>query len=77
MSQKIVVRSADILDIQIESDGALEIAKRSRGTPRIANRLLRRVRDFADVKTNENFCLFHLSNKLEADASGFFKPKCS
>ena len=50
--QKIVVRSADILDIQIESDGALEIAKRSRGTPRIANRLLRRVRDFADVKTN-------------------------
>ncbi len=50
--QKIVVRSADILDIQIELDGALEIAKRSRGTPRIANRLLRRVRDFADVKTN-------------------------
>jgi Holliday junction DNA helicase RuvB len=50
--QKIVVRSADILDIQIESDGALEIAKRSRGTPRIANRLLRRVRDFADVKTS-------------------------
>jgi Holliday junction DNA helicase RuvB len=50
--QTIVVRSADILDIQIELDGALEIAKRSRGTPRIANRLLRRVRDFADVKTN-------------------------
>jgi Holliday junction resolvasome RuvABC ATP-dependent DNA helicase subunit len=52
LKKKIVVRSADILDIQIESDGALEIAKRSRGTPRIANRLLRRVRDFADVKTN-------------------------
>lgn len=50
--QKIVVRSADILDIQIELDGALEIAKRSRGTPRIANRLLRRVRDFADVKAD-------------------------
>nr|WP_238924449.1 Holliday junction branch migration DNA helicase RuvB [Candidatus Vesicomyosocius sp. SY067_SCS001] len=48
----IVERSADILEIQIESKGALEIAKRSRGTPRIANRLLRRVRDFADVKAN-------------------------
>ena len=50
--QKIVQRSADILGIQIEITGALEIAKRSRGTPRIANRLLRRVRDFADVKTD-------------------------
>jgi len=50
--QKIVQRSADILGIQIETKGAFEIAKRSRGTPRIANRLLRRVRDFADVKTN-------------------------
>lgn len=50
--QKIVQRSADILGIQIETKGALEIAKRSRGTPRIANRLLRRVRDFADIKTN-------------------------
>ena len=50
--QKIVQRSAGILGIQIETDGALEIAKRSRGTPRIANRLLRRVRDFADVKTD-------------------------
>jgi len=50
--KKIVKRSADILGIQIEETGALEIAKRSRGTPRIANRLLRRVRDFADVKTN-------------------------
>lgn len=50
--QKIVMRSADILNIQIEKSGALEIAKRARGTPRIANRLLRRVRDFADIKTN-------------------------
>jgi len=50
--QKIVQRSANILEIQIQATGALEIAKRSRGTPRIANRLLRRVRDFADVKTN-------------------------
>ncbi|SMN14469.1 Holliday junction DNA helicase RuvB [uncultured Candidatus Thioglobus sp.] len=50
--QKIVKRSAGILGVQIEGKGALEIAKRSRGTPRIANRLLRRVRDFADVKTD-------------------------
>lgn len=48
----IVIRSADILNIKIQDNGALEIAKRSRGTPRIANRLLRRVRDFADIKTN-------------------------
>jgi Holliday junction DNA helicase RuvB len=50
--QTIVKRSAGILGIEIEDNGALEIAKRSRGTPRIANRLLRRVRDFADVKTD-------------------------
>ncbi len=50
--QIIVKRSAGILGIEIEDNGALEIAKRSRGTPRIANRLLRRVRDFADVKTD-------------------------
>jgi len=48
--QEIIERSASILDIKIKKDGAHEIAKRSRGTPRIANRLLRRVRDFADVK---------------------------
>lgn len=46
----IVKRSAGILDIGIEDDGAIEIASRSRGTPRIANRLLRRVRDFAQVQ---------------------------
>lgn len=46
----IVNRSAEILNVPIESSGAAEIAKRSRGTPRIANRLLRRVRDFAQVK---------------------------
>jgi Holliday junction DNA helicase RuvB len=46
----IVARSARILDIETEEDGAREIARRSRGTPRIANRLLRRVRDFAQVK---------------------------
>jgi len=48
----IIKRSAEILDIQIDPDGAAEIARRSRGTPRIANRLLRRVRDFAQVKAN-------------------------
>ena len=49
--QEIIERSASILEIKIEKQGSEEIAKRSRGTPRIANRLLRRVRDFADVKT--------------------------
>jgi Holliday junction DNA helicase RuvB len=47
---KIVLRSAKILDISITEEGATEIAKRSRGTPRVANRLLRRVRDYAQVK---------------------------
>ena len=47
---RIVTRSAGILEVPIEDDGAMEIAKRSRGTPRIANRMLRRVRDFAQVK---------------------------
>jgi len=47
---KIVKRSGGLLEIKIESDGANEIANRSRGTPRIANRLLRRVRDFSEVK---------------------------
>ena len=50
--QEIVQRSAGIMGIKIETTGALEIAKRSRGTPRIANRLLRRVRDFADIKND-------------------------
>jgi holliday junction DNA helicase RuvB len=47
---RIVTRSAGLLEVEIESDGAREIASRSRGTPRISNRLLRRVRDFAEVK---------------------------
>ena len=47
---RIVSRSADLLKVETSADGALEIARRSRGTPRIANRLLRRVRDFAEVK---------------------------
>ncbi|MGQ0704046.1 MAG: Holliday junction branch migration DNA helicase RuvB [Gemmatimonadales bacterium] len=49
---KIVVRSAGILAVRIEPEGAQEIARRSRGTPRIANRLLRRVRDYAEVRAN-------------------------
>ena len=48
--QAIVERAAGILDVHIDNDGAWEIARRSRGTPRIANRLLRRVRDFAEVR---------------------------
>ncbi len=48
----IVSRSAGILNVSIEPDGAMEIARRSRGTPRIANRMLRRVRDFAQVKAD-------------------------
>jgi len=48
--QSIVIRSARLLAVEIESEGALEIARRSRGTPRIANNLLRRVRDYAQVK---------------------------
>ena len=46
----IIMRSADVLQVQIEEQGAYEMAKRSRGTPRLANRLLKRVRDFAQVK---------------------------
>ncbi|MDC0553192.1 Holliday junction branch migration DNA helicase RuvB [Methylophilaceae bacterium] len=58
---KIVERSAGLLEVSIDQDGAKEIAKRSRGTPRIVNRLLRRVRDFAEVKAQGNV------DKLVAD----------
>ncbi|OGC06538.1 Holliday junction DNA helicase RuvB [candidate division WOR-1 bacterium RIFOXYA2_FULL_36_21] len=50
--EKIIMRAAKVLEIQIQPDGAKEIARRARGTPRIANRLLRRVRDFAQVKAD-------------------------
>ena len=53
----IVMRSAKILKIECDKDGALEIASRSRGTPRIANRLIRRVRDFAEVRGNGRITL--------------------
>ena len=48
--EKIVIRSAGLLQVPMDAGGAMELARRSRGTPRIANRLLRRVRDFAEVK---------------------------
>ncbi|XQW86297.1 Holliday junction branch migration DNA helicase RuvB [Thalassotalea piscium] len=70
----IVNRSAHFLNLTIDNEGAFEIAKRSRGTPRIANRLLRRVRDFADVKTqgvvNQGTAADALG-MLEVDNEGF------
>lgn len=48
--QEIILRSAKVLQVEIEEEGAVELARRSRGTPRLANRLLKRVRDFAQVK---------------------------
>ncbi len=55
--QRIVERSAKILGITMDSDGAAEISRRSRGTPRVANRLLRRVRDFAEVRAKGHITL--------------------
>lgn len=68
--EKIVTRGARILNIEMTSDGAREIARRSRGTPRIAGRLLRRVRDFANggIVTKEIADL--ALNRLEVDAQG-------
>lgn len=70
----IVLRSAKLLNVKLEDLGAVEIAKRSRGTPRIANRLLRRVRDYADVKGNGIVCVSMADQALEmlkVDAHGF------
>lgn len=70
----IVERSAEVLDVPIDREGAAEIAKRSRGTPRIANRLLRRVRDYAQVRGSGSVDLetAHYALKmLEVDAHGF------
>jgi Holliday junction DNA helicase RuvB len=55
--ERIITRSAKILGIQIDAEGAAEIARRSRGTPRVANRLLRRVRDFAEVRAEGHITL--------------------
>lgn len=71
--QKIIKRSADILNIKIDDDGAMEIAKRSRGTPRIANRLLKRVRDYAQVM-EDGIITYEVAKKglevLEVDRLG-------
>ncbi len=70
----IVKRSATILNVPIDHNGAVEIAKRSRGTPRIANRLLRRVRDYAQVKADGNIngnIADSALNMLNVDAQGF------
>lgn len=70
---KIVLRSADILKLPCTDEGALEIATRCRGTPRIANRLLRRVRDFAQVDGNgriDHDSARHALTRLEVDAEG-------
>lgn len=72
--QNIVQRSADCLGLSMESEGALEVARRARGTPRIANRLLRRVRDYAEVKGNGHICVDVADkalNMLDVDAQGF------
>jgi Holliday junction DNA helicase RuvB len=71
---KIAKRSASYLDLPMQEEGALEIAKRSRGTPRICNRLLRRVRDYAEVKGNGSIDLDIASqalDMLDVDAEGF------
>ena len=70
---KIVKRSAKIMGVNIEPSGATEIARRSRGTPRIANRLLRRVRDFAQVRSNGQIdakTADHALSMLEIDEIG-------
>ncbi|MCB9734433.1 MAG: Holliday junction branch migration DNA helicase RuvB [Deltaproteobacteria bacterium] len=71
--EQIVRRSSDLLEIPVEARGAHEIARRSRGTPRIANRLLRRVRDFAEVEGTGVVDLAiasHALDRMRVDASG-------
>jgi len=71
--KKIVLRSARLLKVDVDGDGASEIARRSRGTPRIANRLLRRTRDFAEVKGDgriSSALADHALNALEVDDAG-------
>lgn len=70
---RIVLRSAAILGMDVDESGALEIGKRSRGTPRIANRLLRRVRDFAEVKACcliDDCMAMEALNRLDVDPMG-------
>ena len=74
--KQIIIKSAEKLNVKIDDDGALELAKRSRGTPRLANRLLKRVRDFAQVKY-DGVITKELANdaldKLDVDKSGLDK----
>ena len=69
----IITRSAEVLGVKVDDEGALEIAKRSRGTPRLANRLLKRVRDFAEVE-HEGQIDYNVAsgalNKLDVDGFG-------
>ncbi len=70
---KIVERTCRILKIEIDNDSKVEIAKRSRGTPRIANRLVRRIRDYAQVKGSGKIDIditLHALNKLDVDSEG-------
>ena len=70
---QIIIRSAKVLGIETDEEGAIEIAKRSRGTPRIANRLLRRVRDFAEVERKKNIdynMAKEALDKLDVDSAG-------
>lgn len=72
--QFIITRAAEILNVKIDKEGALEIARRSRGTPRIANRLLKRVRDFAQVlgvEVIDRQLADEALDKLEVDRYGF------
>lgn len=72
--KEIIVRSSYILDTSIDLDAALELAKRSRGTPRIANRLLKRVRDYCDVRGNGEInvnCAKEALKLLDVDSEGF------
>ncbi len=70
---QIILRSASVLNVKIDDEGALEIAKRSRGTPRLANRLLKRVRDFAQVE-NKGMIDYEVAktalDRLEVDSAG-------
>lgn len=70
----IVARSAKVMELQVDDEGAYEIARRSRGTPRIANRLLRRVRDYAQVQhdgTVTQFVAEQALDLLDVDSEGF------
>ena len=74
--ERIVARSARVLGVEIEAGACSEIARRSRGTPRIANRLLRRVRDFAEVAAGQGStidaeCSRYALERLDVDDSGF------